>query len=528
MKRSNFSIWTFIFTILSCTTTVSYGQLLSDNIPFPFYEVQKAEDGFENKMMILNSGIASLQKRIDIIRNADDHIEVEYFIYGLDEGAQIITQELVAAAKRGVKVRILVDKSRPIFVLKDIYASVLNEYGIEVKYYNDSTLFKLSYKALLALSDINFRNHRKLISVDDKYAITGGRNIGNDYFDLSGSFNFLDRDVYIEGDMVKTMRLSFDKYWEHKISVRPKLYKKPRPTRRIRKTGPRGGNPKRVVADNYRAIKRYEEKVAPAKALITNTAELEEIRKKVEKIARPILESNKLLSCPETTYSTDAPGGKFWTRLIDHYGDEYRYLRKTLFDKASAVNKKIIVSSPYMINNGYSRSLMFDVLNKGVEVDLYTNSLASTDAIYVAANLYKDVYAWADLGIKIFVHDGKFVKENAYFDPKVKQAKWGTHSKTQIYIDEDYSEFMIGTYNIDNRSNHYNNEMAIFCKGNDELTSIVQENIYDRIQHAYQIHDDGTATDSKGRLRSVLGSKKDDLLKMKLISLPSWLLDPLL
>lgn len=512
----------YILFLLSTFTFSAYsgGGLASDIIPYPFYSVQKITDGHDNKLMILNSGIASFKKRLDMIKMAQSSIEVEYFIYGLDQSSQIFTQELVAAAQRGVQVRILIDKSAAVFEFEDLYASALAEKGIEVKYYNSAPIY--------LISTVNFRNHRKLLSVDDKYAITGGRNIEDDYFDLSPEFNFIDRDVYVEGPIVVAMRESFDEFFKDSISETPNITK--RPKQRVERWYMEPGTNEmiRKVMDNSQAIKYFEKKMAKAYAFLQESEELKLLRDKIEKIAGPILENNKLISCPEITFSTDAPGGTFWTRLLDDYSDEYRFLRKTLYDKASAVDKKLILSSPYMINNFKSRSLMLSLLDREVDIELYTNSLASTDALYVAANLYKDLKSWTGRGIKLYVHDGAYINETDVVDEQVKFAKWGTHSKTQIYYHTDYSEFMIGTYNIDNRSNHYNTEMAIFCKGSDELTKIVQQSIDQRIAASYQIHQRGGATKNDGKRVSVFGTSVKDLGLMLTIALPSWLLRPLL
>ena len=113
-------------------------------------------------------------------------------------------------------------------------------------------------------------------------------------------------------------------------------------------------------------------------------------------------------------------------------------------------------------------------------------------------------------------------------EEKVQKAKWGTHSKVQVYEASTYSEAMIGTYNIDNRSNFYNSEMALFCKGNDAFTKVVKDEIMDMAHSGIKIHSNGTASDREGNKKSVFGSNQKDLRLMRLIFLPSWLLKFLL
>ena len=508
--------------ILPLVMNASANDILSSKVEAPFYAKQKVEDGFSNKMMILNSGVAAFWKRIEMIRNAKSHIEVEYFIYGLDETSKALTVELVKAAKNGVRVRILVDKSAAIFELDEFYAKALKEKGIELRYYNDATFFKLS--------SINFRNHRKLISVDDKYAITGGRNIENDYFDYSEEFNFMDRDVYVEGDVVKVMRESFDKFFENEITERPVLPVRPAPTRTVKRRQSGTTKLKEVTLSNAKVIKDYERKFNKAKAYVEMDDKTADLLANYEALGNQILVGKQMHSCPTTTFSTDAPGGKFLTRLFDHYGNQYRHLRKTLFDKAVNVDKKIVISSPYMINSPKSMEAYTALLKRNVEIELFTNSLASTDALYVAANLYFDIEKWQKLGIKTYLHPGTYMDEGNGILVDVTKAKWGTHSKTQLYIynDKSLNEFMIGTYNYDNRSNHYNTEMGLFCQGSDELFAEVSGNIQSRMNESYFITDGPSAIDKNGKDVSIYGANEDDLLMMRMIQIPSVLLQLLL
>lgn len=493
---------------------------LTAGLKAPFYQVQKESEGFHNDMMILNSGVAAFAKRIEMIRSAKKSIEVEYFIYGLDETSKAFTSELVLAAKRGVKVRILVDKSSAIFVLDEYYAKALSEAGVELRYYNDASLVRVS--------SINFRNHRKLLVVDDRMAITGGRNIENDYFDYSEEFNFLDRDVFVEGDIAKTMRQSFDKFFEHKIAERPDLPKRPKDVVR-RWVNDRDGKGFRDFS-NHKAVKEYEDKMKAATDYVNQSQQDLDVLAKYEQVGGEILAKSQLAACPEATFATDAPGGTFLTRLLKKYGDEYRHLRKVLFEKANSVDKEVVLSSPYIINSPKSMEIYKNLLGRDVKLSIYTNSLASTDAVYVAANLYPSLKEMVGNGIGVYLHPGVFQNEGHGLVSNVEGAKWGTHSKTQLYIHKDsrQNEFMIGTYNYDNRSNHYNTEMALFCKGSAELFKDVEDSVDERIGNSYHIDKNLKAKNRDGKEVSIYGASEEGLTTMRLISIPSRLLNLLL
>ena len=482
----------------------------------PFYKVEDSTNMMaNNEMIILNSGIASLQFRLDMIERAQKSIEVEYFIYNQDQAGRILTHALIKAAKRGVKVRILVDKSMPIFALDNHIAKELRQYGVDLRFYNDASL--------LELSTTQFRSHRKLFVIDDIEAITGGRNIGDDYFDLSEHFNFLDRDIHVKGSIVKTMRESFDKFFEHKITEDPKSPKKPSSSSlKFYKGGRRSSAIRKYKND----VKNFEKAKRNAKIFLVETEKDIQMKNKIEEISRPILNSKRTYSCPQTTYASDLPGARFSQRVRADYSQKYRVLRKVLEDKVEAVEQDLLISSPYFINNKATRGLMYDLLKKDINIKIYTNSLGSTDAVYVAANFYTDVFKWQAAGVEPYIHNGKWQPTEETVSEGVKTAKWGTHSKTQVY---DNDEVMIGTYNIDNRSNYYNSEMGLFCKGNKALTKEVVDSINERAESGYKIIEDKKAVDNDNLSADVYGNPtKMSKFIMNAIAIPSILLKDLL
>ena len=510
--------YALLVLVLLSFTTVSAKEALIVNVE-NFSKPFLLENQRDNQVVVLNSGIASFQQRLDLIRNAKNRIEVEYFIYSIDKAGHLFTQELIKAAKRGVQVRILVDMSLAVFELNKFYARELNKHGIKVRYYNDASVFKVS--------TMQFRSHRKLFSIDDQIAITGGRNLADEYYDLSEKFNFLDRDVLVEGPIVKTMRESFDKYWNHKIVVKPKKIKRPvRPVAFLPIDEFVDTDYIEAVQEYESEIKSYNKKVQLAKDFTTPNEGDEEYLKRVEDIARPILNNKRKYKCPNMTFASDLPGANLSKRLEKDFEDEYRLLRKVIHLNILRSKEKALFSSPYFIHNLKARALYLELLENNIEVTTYTNSLGSTDAVYVASNYYRSVFRWQREGMIPYIHNGKWMPESGTINEKIKTAKWGTHSKTHVYDDDT---IMIGTYNIDNRSNFYNTEMAIFCRGNNDLAREVQESIETRLKAGYKITRFNQAVDSKGEEVSIYGDAGvGNKILMNILAVPSWVLSFLL
>jgi phosphatidylserine/phosphatidylglycerophosphate/cardiolipin synthase-like enzyme len=173
--------------------------------------------------MLLEDGGGALAARGWLSREAQRSIDIQYFIFSADHLGLIALQELISAAQRGVKVRLLVDD-----LLHDGEAQILlaadSVPNLEVKIYNPSINIGKSFPGRLAsvVSDFrgaNQRMHNKTFIVDDQVVITGGRNIADEYFDFSLTYNFRDRDILLLGGISKDINDSFEQFWGHSLSV---------------------------------------------------------------------------------------------------------------------------------------------------------------------------------------------------------------------------------------------------------------------------------------------------------------------
>lgn len=470
------------FTIL--VISLNAWSTAGKGIPYPYHVVQ---DQSENQLMAIDSGAASLALRINLIKSAQKTIDVEYFCYNTDFASKIFTQELIKARDRGVRVRILIDKAASVFVFNKYYAQPLLEKGIEVRYYNDSSLLNFP-KAI-------YRNHRKLLAVDGSEAITGGRNMGDEYFDLSPDFNYNDRDVFVRGPIVKAMVDSFDIYFNSSMTQ------------------------KKIKVPSSRSSK----KALAADVFYKLTDEEEETRDEILKLGNKELLRLKTHVCPVTTFASDAPGGGFKNFLPWAGTDDYRFLRRVINEKISEIDRSLIISTPYFLTNKDSRKFIKTLLKKNAEISIYTNSLAASDAAYMSSRMYVTLKRWNNEGVNFYFHSGEFPESYELLNQDIRNAVWSDHSKTHIYESSNDSEVMIGTFNLHNRSSFYDSEMAIFCKGNSEFTAEVKKSIERRMAEGIRIARDHSAIDKAGNVVSKFGSSESKVRLMKLLRLPVWL-----
>src|ERR1700737_751397 len=183
-----------------------------------------AEEGGKNLsgIRLLMSGEEALGDLIALADHAERTLDVQYYIIRQDDSAGILLHHVRLAADRGVRVRVLVDDLNTAgedrrFMHLGAHANV------EVRGFNPfpGARFATWTRFLASVNDIrriNHRMHNKLFVADNALAITGGRNIGDQYFTRDQHYNFIDLDVGAAGPIVPELSASFDAFWNSKYA----------------------------------------------------------------------------------------------------------------------------------------------------------------------------------------------------------------------------------------------------------------------------------------------------------------------
>lgn len=184
-----------------------------------------AATGGENFLNILDSGDDALVALVHLIRASRRTIDLQTFIWADDAVGHLMFRELLAAARRGVKVRLIADQmfsTQSVDVLAYIATAHRN---LDLKLYNpvnrsgDTNFADYIMRSPLDFDNVNSRMHNKVFIVDGVAGTTGGRNYTKRYFNRSHVYNYLDRDVLALGAVVAEMQASFDQYWHYEFSV---------------------------------------------------------------------------------------------------------------------------------------------------------------------------------------------------------------------------------------------------------------------------------------------------------------------
>ena len=171
----------------------------------------------ESGFRLLPDGDYAFDARIALARRAERSLDVQYYQIQRDSVGLQFLRELRDAARRGVRVRLLVD---------DLYTAGEDELfrdfaefaNVEVRLFNPlpsrgATLLGRLLFSLHEFTRINHRMHNKLFIADNRFSVSGGRNMADEYFMRSAKANFIDMDVIAAGSVVRELSAVFDRYW---------------------------------------------------------------------------------------------------------------------------------------------------------------------------------------------------------------------------------------------------------------------------------------------------------------------------
>ena len=191
--------------------------------PMAFIDAEIATHPQQTGAYILDGGEEALLARAWLADHAERSIEVQYFIWSSDNIGILASEALLRAAGRGVRVRVIVDDLLIDAPDKSLLALAKHP-NVEIRIYNPRHQVgtPLRTRVLNVVTDfrgVNQRMHDKTFIVDGKVAITGGRNMADEYFDYDQAYTFRDRDVLLLGEAVQTTRANFDAFWASPLAV---------------------------------------------------------------------------------------------------------------------------------------------------------------------------------------------------------------------------------------------------------------------------------------------------------------------
>ncbi|MFC4765426.1 phospholipase D-like domain-containing protein [Dyella koreensis] len=430
---------------------------------------------------LLSDSEAAMVARINLIRAARQSIDVQTYIWDQDDAGQLILDELVKAARRGVKVRVLADQ---LFSFND--ATWLDRIArahtnLEVRLYNptfheaQTSPVEFAAGIVCCFFKFNQRMHNKVLLVDNRIGITGGRNYQDRYFDWDNDFDYVDRDVMVGGPAAQAMGASFELFWKHKRAVRLTHL---RDVNRLLLSTPAQPWPTPTYTHPER-VARVQEEADDAEWLDENLV-------------------SDSLRTSRVEFFSDLPA-----KTAQPQKRDAREFTAHVMRMVGSAKQEVVLQTPYLVMSKRARRI-FERLHKQEappRIVVSTNSLASTDAFAVYALSYKHRKRYLkNYGFEIYEmkpHAAGPAEDNAFasaddgptIEHKPVNAKrivgtetrsslsirrggkrnrpaplvsagrrFGLHAKS-IVVDDSFA--MVGSHNFDPRSDHYNTEAGV-------------------------------------------------------------------
>jgi putative cardiolipin synthase len=386
---------------------------------------------------LLPGGIDSFSLRAEMADAAQRTIDAQYFVLQGDDTGRLFIGRLLAAADRGVRVRLLLDDANSIGGDRRVTALAAHP-NIEVRMFNPFRIgggFQPLRAVDLALEAprVSRRMHNKLLAIDNAIAVAGGRNIGDEYFKGNRAFEFGDFDVFAAGPAVQRLEHSFDAYWNSDLSI---------PAQALDKID-------QSALEAYRdELKEHQAKMAESD-YERHTREGDPLK--------TIVDGTKPLVFAPSRVLYDSPD-----KAKPGADDEFdaAHVTRRLEEACRATQHELTIVTPYLVPGAEQMAMLRELRQRNVRVRILTNSLASTDVPLVHAGYRKRRLPLVEMGVELFevkpqLDAPQVGHQRLVSDP---DGRFSLHAKVFVF---DRQRVFVGSENFDMRSFNLNTEIGI-------------------------------------------------------------------
>jgi len=403
------------------------------------FAAEARQHGDASGYRIINMGIDGFRARREMISAARKTLDLQYYILRGDETGRLLTEELRHAAERGVRIRVLVDDGDT--KQGDQQLLQLAAYpSVEIRIFNpypyrghSHVLRNLTF--LLNKSQLDYRMHNKLMVADGAAALIGGRNIGNEYFQVDPQSQFADEDVFVAGRMVGQLSHVFDLFWNSDLAIPAAAFG----TESRSEHEDVHGSRQKASGIDYTALLATD---GPYSGITVGRIPL-------------------VWAHAQLVY--DSPDKK----KVEKGGARGRLIELPVMASAREVHSDLLMITPYFVPSSDDLQLLQSLSDRQTRVRILTNSLESNPQI-AAQSGYQHyrvplLRAGAELyEIRSLLGNTRGSGETARIS---RYGHYALHGKMYVF---DRQRVFIGSMNFDQRSERINTEIGLII-GSPEL-----------------------------------------------------------
>jgi putative cardiolipin synthase len=419
----------------------------------------------ESAFWLLDRAEFSFEVRLALIDQAERSLDIQYFIWEKDPTSRLFADRVYRAAERGVRIRILLD-DMTLNGQDGEFSGLAAHPNITIRTFNPwSSRGNLGrvVEFFTHIGRLNHRMHNKTMIADGHFAMLGGRNIGDRYFGVWDDFVQNDLDVMTVGPAAAAVADSFDLYWS--------------------------SSPSYALQDVARP-KDAARELEPTVEFVRSFYLAERDRMQ----AFPLEPDNweELLTYLMNNFSAGI--GRLGQDLPEVEAVQPLQLNAPIMAMIGEARVRVLLSTAYLVPDEPLFELLQELISRGVEVTLLTNSLASNNHMVAHTGYMRWRKRLLDIGVNLFEarDDSRYISE--YSVAPTEPNFLGLHSKAFV-VDDRHS--FIGSPNIDPRSLLINTEIGFFIESEDlaaRLSALIERDISP--EAAWRVF-----RDERGRLR---------------------------
>lgn len=468
---------------------------------------------------LLGSSEAAYGSRMALIDAATKTLDLQYYTIHYDSSTEALMERLREAARRGVRVRLLLDDFNA--VGKNVAVLRLDlEPGIEVRMFNPVSGPRSSQAGRILGSLFDFkriqqRMHNKILVADNTLAVAGGRNLGDAYFGQSDTSNFLDLDLLVAGPMVTDLSHSFDAYWNdiRAYPVRNILtgndlkafYADPAPAPPAASSA---GTQTRVASAPVDAAD-----TTPAAPAVVDGHPVPG----ATAMAREIQSGTLALAWAPSALLVDKPTKIAPENPLDE-SDRDDNVVDGVLNIVTRAQKEVLIISPYFVPGPRMMEVFTTLRQRGVRVRVLTNSLASNDAPLAHVGYARYRQPLLEAGVELFEMRAEGKTQQRFFG-STPDSRASLHTKALVI---DSRLLVVGSMNLDLRSQLQNTELGMVIRSR-KLSAAMEAAIDQSLDDSYELSlQDGqlrwtTPSETPGQPGEVLSSEPDARMGLKIL-----------
>src|ERR1700716_1754387 len=408
----------------------------------PFADALRSHSS-ESGFRILPVGVDGLLLRLELIERARKSLDLQYYIFRYDESGVLIANALVRAAQRGVRVRILVDDGETVAGDEQL-AALAGQTNIAIRVFNPwryrghNRLLR-STEFVFRRTRLDYRMHNKLFVVDGVIAVFGGRNIGDQYFQVDPESQFADDDMFAIGAAIDRLARTFDHYWSSELAVPAQALAHRRRAAATR--SPVLSTPHTVPEKAESAGANFTDKLRAGEPLVA-----------ILSGGAPLVWAHAEVACDSPDKARVAEGVSVGSLMYE-----------PIANAIPQTPNELTLVTPYLIPTAGELRLLEDRLIQHRRVRILTNSLESAPDLVAQAGYTHYRVPLLRHGAQLFEVRARLesVRGSGQSRKISRYGKYALHAKLMVF---DRSSLYVGSMNFDQRSIRLNTEVGLIIQ----------------------------------------------------------------